>query len=105
MRTDTIEASAARYRGLLEAAPDAIIVVDRAGVIVTSNLRAATQFGYEPGELVGERVTTIIPAGFAERLRSDDLRSTDDGRAPEIDAGPSWSAGARTTSSSRSSSC
>ncbi|MEA2609870.1 MAG: hypothetical protein QOJ75_2113, partial [Chloroflexota bacterium] len=85
--TNTIEASEARYRGLLEAAPDAMIVVDRGGLIVTANLRTSTQFGYEPGELVGEPVTTIIPDGFAERLRSDDLRSVEDARAQEIGNG------------------
>jgi PAS domain S-box-containing protein len=61
MAIDTIEAAEARYRGLLEASPDSVIVVDRAGLIVTSNLRASTQFGYEAGELVGQHVTTIIP--------------------------------------------
>jgi diguanylate cyclase (GGDEF)-like protein/PAS domain S-box-containing protein len=84
---DTFEASEARYRGLLEAAPDAMIVVDRTGLIVTSNLRASVQFGYEPGELVGEPVTTIIPDGFAERLRLDDMRSAEDTRTQEIGTG------------------
>jgi diguanylate cyclase (GGDEF)-like protein/PAS domain S-box-containing protein len=36
---------------------------------------------------VGEPVTTIIPDGFAERLRSDDLRSVEDARAQEIGNG------------------
>ncbi len=84
---DAGKAAEARYRGLLEAAPDAMIVVDRGGVIVTSNLRAEVQFGYLPGELVGERVGTIIPVGFAERLASDDLRSAEDARTQEIDGG------------------
>jgi diguanylate cyclase (GGDEF)-like protein/PAS domain S-box-containing protein len=86
-KTDTAEAAEARYRGLLEAAPDAMIVVDRGGVIVTSNLRASTQFGYEPGELVGEPVITIIPDGFAERLRADYRRSPEVARTQEIGAG------------------
>lgn len=64
-----------------------MIVVDPGGMIVTSNLRASTQFGYEPGELVGEQVTAIIPDGFAERLVSDDLRSAEDARTQEIGGG------------------
>jgi diguanylate cyclase (GGDEF)-like protein/PAS domain S-box-containing protein len=84
---DSTAASEARYRGLLEAAPDAMIVVDQTGLIVTSNRRASTQFGYEPGELLGKRVTAIIPEGFAERLRSDDLRSAEDAWTQEIGGG------------------
>ena len=64
-----------------------MIVVDQAGLIVTSNQRAATHFGYEPGELVGMHVTTIIPDGFAERLQADHLRSANDARNQEIGDG------------------
>jgi PAS domain S-box-containing protein len=57
-----------RYRGLLEAAPDAMIVVNEAGKIVLLNLQAEKQFGYSRDELLGQRVTNVIPEGFAERL-------------------------------------
>jgi PAS domain S-box-containing protein len=65
----------AKYRGLLEAAPDAMVVVDAAGTIVLLNLQAEKQFGYLRHELVGQQVINIIPEGFAERLIADDLRS------------------------------
>jgi PAS domain S-box-containing protein len=42
-----------RYRGLLEAAPDAMVVVSEAGNIVLVNLRAEEQFGYRRDELIG----------------------------------------------------
>jgi PAS domain-containing protein len=58
----------ARYSGLLEAAPDALIVVDQSGEIVLVNLQAEKEFGYRRDELFGQKVTNIIPAGFAERL-------------------------------------
>ncbi|MEQ1472361.1 MAG: PAS domain S-box protein, partial [Candidatus Acidiferrum sp.] len=64
-----------RYRGLLEAAPDAIVVVDQAGKIVLLNVQAEKQFGYRRDELVGQQVKNIIPEGFAERLIADGTRS------------------------------
>jgi PAS domain S-box-containing protein len=77
----------AKYRGLLEAAPDAMVVVNQAGEIVLLNLQVETQFGYERDELVGQQVTTIIPDGFAERLIADDLRSAEDALAQQIGTG------------------
>src|SRR6185369_10040317 len=76
-----------RYRGLLEAAPDAIVVVNQSGEIVLLNLQAEKQFGYRRDELVGQKVTNIIPEGFAERLIADDLRSADDALAQQIGTG------------------
>jgi len=72
---ETAKASEARYRGLLEAAPDAMVVVDRVGDIVLVNAQAEIRFGYRRDELLGKAVTDIIPDGFAERLVADALRS------------------------------
>lgn len=77
----------ARYRGLLEAAPDAMVVVNKAGDIVLLNVQAEKQFGYSRDELVGQPVTNIIPDGFAERLVADDLRSAEDALAQVIGTG------------------
>ncbi len=76
-----------RYRGLLEAAPDAMVVVNQAGEIVLLNVQAEKQFGYSRDELVGQKVTNIIPEGFAERLVSDALRSVEDALAQQIGTG------------------
>ncbi len=76
-----------RYRGLLEAAPDAMVVVDQGGEIVLLNVQAEKQFGYRRDELLGQKVTNIIPEGFAERLVSDGLRSTEDALAQQIGTG------------------
>jgi PAS domain S-box-containing protein len=76
-----------RYRELLEAAPDAMVVVNQAGVIVLLNLRAETQFGYRRDELLGQKVSNIIPQGFAERLVSDELRSAEEALAQQIGTG------------------
>ena len=77
----------ARYRGLLEAAPDAMVVVNQDGKIVLLNIRAEEQFGYSRDELLGQRVTTIIPEGFAERLIADGLRSATEALAQQIGTG------------------
>ena len=79
--------SEAKYRGLLEAAPDAMVVVDGAGKIVLLNLQTEKQFGYNRDELVGQAVTNIVPEGFAERLIADDLRSAADALAQQIGTG------------------
>ena len=76
-KRETSGQSEAKHRGLLEAAPDAMVVVNQAGDIVLLNLQAERQFGYQRDELVGQPVTNIIPEGFAERLIADDLRSTE----------------------------
>lgn len=79
--------SEAKYRGLLEAAPDAMVVVKQGGEIALLNVQAEKQFGYHRNELVGQQVTTIIPEGFAERLLADGLRSTADALAQQIGTG------------------
>lgn len=76
-----------RYRGLMEAAPDAMVVVNQVGEIVLLNLQAEKQFGYRRHELLGQKVTNIIPIGFAERLIADDLRSSEDALAQQIGSG------------------
>jgi PAS domain S-box-containing protein len=79
--------SEARYRGLLEAAPDAMVVVNVAGEIVLLNVRAEKEFGYSRDELIGQKVKNIIPEGFAERLIADGTRSAAEALAQQIGAG------------------
>jgi two-component system, sensor histidine kinase and response regulator len=76
-----------RYRGLLEAAPDAMVVVNQGGEIILLNVQAEKQFGYRRDELLGQKVKNIIPEGFAERLIADDLRSAADALAQQIGTG------------------
>jgi PAS domain S-box-containing protein len=84
--TESAESNA-RYRGLLEAAPDAMVVVNEAGDIVLLNVQAEKQFGYRRDELIGQKVTNIIPEGFAERLIADDLRPEAVALAQQIGSG------------------
>src|SRR6202789_3252550 len=80
-------ASEARYRGLLEAAPDAMVVVNQDGGIVLLNVQAEKQFGYQRDELLGQKITTIIPEGFAERLIADGIRTPTEALAQQIGMG------------------
>jgi PAS domain S-box-containing protein len=77
----------ARYRGLLEAAPDAMVVVNQNGEIVLLNVQAEKRFGYSREELIGQKVTNIVPEGFAERIMTDTLRSTDEVLSQQIGTG------------------
>jgi len=85
---DLIESteSEAKYRGLLKAAPDAMVVVNQDGEIVLLNVQAETQFGYRRDELVGLKVKNIIPEGFAERPIAHGTRSAADAVAQQIGA-------------------
>jgi PAS domain S-box-containing protein len=79
--------SGAKYRGLLEAAPDAMVVVNQSGKIVLLNVQAEKQFGYHRDELVGQKVKNIIPEGFAERLIADGTRTAAEALAQQIGTG------------------
>ena len=50
-----------RLRGLLESAPDAIIVVNHDGEIVVANARAEAVFGYSRDELIGSSIELLVP--------------------------------------------
>jgi two-component system, cell cycle sensor histidine kinase and response regulator CckA len=51
----------ARFHGLMEAAPDAMVCVDRDGRIALVNAQTERLFGYRRGELVGQLVDILVP--------------------------------------------
>jgi len=64
-----------------------MVVVDEDGRIVLLNVQAEKQFGYSRDELVGRKVKSIIPEGFAERLIADGTRSAAEALAQQIGTG------------------
>ncbi len=56
-----IRLSEARFRDLVESAPDGIIITDKDGRIELVNVQAERQFGYPRHELIGQAIEMLIP--------------------------------------------
>jgi PAS domain S-box-containing protein len=67
-----LRATEAWYRGIIEAAPDGMLVVDAEGQILRTNRQLDQLFGYSPGELLGETIDRLVP--LASRGRHESLR-------------------------------
>src|SRR5271166_575770 len=63
-----------RFRQVVEAAPNAMVMIDRTGKIVMVNTEAERVFGHARAELVGRPVEMLVPERF--RSRHPELRET-----------------------------
>jgi two-component system sensor kinase FixL len=60
-------AGEAHLRSILETVPDAMIVIDEQGLIISFSAAAERMFGYTEAELLGENVSTLMPSPDRER--------------------------------------
>ncbi|HLE18320.1 MAG TPA: PAS domain S-box protein, partial [Syntrophales bacterium] len=66
---ETLRESEERYRVIAETASDAIITINEDSEIIFANPATEKIFGFKPGEIIGQRITKLMP----ERLRSGHL--------------------------------
>jgi PAS domain S-box-containing protein len=52
---------------VLDSAPDAMIIIDSAGVIVFANRQVSALFGHESADIVGKNVEMLLPERFRQR--------------------------------------
>lgn len=74
-----------KFTDELEAAPDAVVVVNQAGDIVIVNAQTERLFGYDKAEMIGQKIDLLVPARHnTHPLRNDQLFGVQDGALADV---------------------
>jgi PAS domain S-box-containing protein len=63
---EALGASEAKFRGILECAPDAIAISDMQGRVLLVNAETERLFGYRRDEMIGQSIEMLVPERFRE---------------------------------------
>jgi PAS domain S-box-containing protein len=61
-KAEELASTEQRFRAVLEAAPDAMVITNQAGIIQLANSRADTLFGHSREALIGRDIHSLLPA-------------------------------------------
>jgi PAS domain S-box-containing protein len=76
-----------RFRTIVEAAPDAMVIVDQHGIMVVVNAQTEKMFAYARPELLGQPVEMLMPERFRVRHRQHRGNFFGDPRSRPMGAG------------------
>ncbi|HTD24983.1 MAG TPA: PAS domain S-box protein [Terriglobales bacterium] len=75
------------FQSFLEAAPDAIIIVDEQGHVVLTNPQTRVLFGYAESELTGKPIEVLIPQRFHGKHEKDRTKFSADPKVRRMGEG------------------
>ena len=76
-----------RFRGLLESAPEATVLIDQTGTIIQVNSQTEKLFGYHRSEILGRPIEDLMPSRYRERHSAHFARYFGDLRVRPMGAG------------------